>query len=374
MNNYTLTFSEWTPSDAGTHTAEMAIFYVEHGEVSRPIRIILLLPLRRFRQVDEKERASRRKHLLLIGLPRVISKLNQIDLPAETTSPEFLITETIQEEEFETLKSGAIKKCLYQKKQPRGLICEAATKDDLFGGKTAEALCQECNLPDDRIRCSRLQHPDVKGVTELNGPKRFRAATDGFCHIRTERFDLTGCFPGGLDCWTHRQTFAPIHQDFTDDLGERLVDEFKYLDLAIFRVTTKTILKVNDPRVITNIATLSPCVLQDEFVVRVASLSDIINSLTIESLIGPTKITGSVNQLAEFLKRGGRLLDEAPLKALRRVISIRNGFPLHSGNKEMVSVFAELGLSYPPESWDYAWKGLLNQTYKAIKSLRLMVG
>jgi hypothetical protein len=82
---------------------------------------------------------------------------------------------------------------------------------------------------------------------------------------------------------------------------------------------------------------------------------------------------GSLNRLGEFLRRKEVLSEDRSIQRLRRVISIRNSFPIHSGNTAFLSACQDLGIHYPPASWSQSWNTLIGSVWSDLRALRLML-
>lgn len=166
---------------------------------------------------------------------------------------------------------------------------------------------------------------------------------------------------------------VPAIGEIPADVGERAVDELSFLNLS-FKVTFgRHLLLFTEPRTIA--AFLLGCETAEDYTTRVASVADVLNKIDVGEVMAfeGKRVEGSLNALQAILKREGLLLDEAPLRVLRRIVDIRNSFPIHSGNQKFLTASSELGITYPPESWETAWNQVRYHLWISLKALRLML-
>ncbi len=155
-----------------------------------------------------------------------------------------------------------------------------------------------------------------------------------------------------------------------EDIAERTIDELHYLNLGFRQAFGHVLLRINDPRSVTEVVT--PCHTQEEFTTKVACLADLFNNFDLSNFDKEIKgdIKGPLNRLGEFLRRHKVLLDERPIRTLKHIISIRNSFPIHSGKTEFLAACQELQLEYPPTAWEEPWAIVLHNVWRSLRSLR----
>lgn len=374
MNNYAVTFGEWREAPFTGDIADFAVFYVIAGPIRFPMRIVMtdtLGAMMDYHKGGDSVRSKARSAMIHIALPRFLSKLNIMEPPSSSTDS-FLLTESFGSEEMPVLKQAILSRhCAFQGKTARGLICDAASDSDALGGKTSDALCLACNLPDDRVRCTILQHPSITGVQTTGGKRR--VVNGAFCGIKTGNFDPAQCRPGGNECWRMIVDHSPVFGDIPADIGERAIDELTFLNLAFKAAFGRTLLRINDPRTVAGI--LLRCVSAEEFTTRVASVADALNNFDPGEVLDAKgkAMQGPLNRLKGLLEREKCLLDDGPIQVLRRVVDIRNSFPIHSGNEKFIIACRELGLEYPPVDWEKAWNRIRYHFWASLRALRQMI-
>lgn len=372
MDSYTIKFSEWAePSPNGT--AEFGILRVFAGSISFPVRVSMsrtLAAVLGYDNPDPAARSSMRQKMLKAAMPQFRVRLDEMEVPASSTDT-FLHQINFNSEHAPVFRNEDDKSCQFQERQTRGLMCLAAAMDDEMEGKTSKALCAACNLPDDALRCTLLQHPAVVG--SVSQESRERSCRDAFCDIKTDHFNVSKCAPGDHPCWRIAIEHQPAVINAPADVALQFIDELKYFDLSFDRAFGHRVVKVHDPRTVATL--LGHCGSQQEFTFKVAAVADLFNSLDLTGLspeIDP-KTQGSFNRLGEYMKKKGVLADELPLKSLRWIVAIRNSFPIHSGNATFLNACRELGVQYPPMSWNDAWRAVIANAWSSLRALRLML-
>lgn len=372
MENYVVTFSGWREPSGDIY--EFGTFRVAAGRISFPTRFMMtgtLYAVIRSHTNPPPPREFIRQRMLAVGLPRLRAKLDDMELP-EASTDTFLLTESFGSEATEVfLTPKGERRCTFQEKKPRGLFCAAASDDDNLGGKTTRALCLQCDLPDDLIRCTNLQHPVVIGAHSYDIAGR--RVSSAFCDIQTVVFDHRKCVPGGHDCWRQEVQQSDLPEEIPGDIAERVVDEIQFLSLSFWQAFGHGLLRISDPRSVVQLTL--PCKGQEGFTANIACLADILNSFDLawcDQEIGSDR-KGSLLRLAKFLKGRSALVDERPIEQLRQVVAIRNSFPIHSDNTKFLVACEALHLSYPFESWAGAWRLILFRAWSALRVLRTSV-
>lgn len=374
MNTYELTFSEWRPGPYTGDFSEFGVLRVQVGPISFPVRIVMsstLGGMLGYHEGDSNLRAQTREAMLHVAIPHLRAKLDAMDCPIETTDT-IILSEDFGSEQAAILRGAlTVKRCEFQVKTKRGLLCDAESNSDTLNGKTSEAVCLACNLPDDRVRCSNLQHPSITGTLSTGGKRRL--VTNAFCGIKTGNFDAGRCRPGGHDCWRLNVERSEPIGDIPADVGERVVDELTFLNLAFKDAFGRPILRLNDPRTVASL--LLPCETESDFTVRVAALADALSNLDVGEVLDEAgkPLQGSLNRLREHFKREDILLDEAPVRVLRSLVELRNSFPIHSGRDKFIASCRELGVPYPIGDWGGAWDRVRYHFWHSLRGLRQMI-
>ncbi len=370
MEKYKLTFEGWDGGSSNFDIKEVAIFRVSTGPFSFPVSIQMVRTLYTMLTTGTPglSQAELRKAMLVLALPRLRAKLNHFDAPT-TSSGKILITETFTSEHADLFSRETPVKCQFQERTVVGLICRAAAQNDKLYGKTSSAVCAACNLPKDPLRCTNLHHPEVIGTDSSSSVSR--QVSSVFCDSKATNFDFRGCIPGGNSCWLQEVDNSEKIGQIVEDIAERVVDELQYLNLGFRQVFDHALVRINDLRSVSQI--LTPCRTQEEFTTKVACLADIFNNLDLSNFDKEIKddVKGQLNRLELFL-RGRRVpLDERPIRTLKHIVSIRDSFPIHSGNTKFLAACQELQVEYPPTAWEEAWAVVLHNAWRSLRTLRM---
>lgn len=376
MRNFTITFGHWVGAEPLNDVAECGLCYVKFNNDQYPLKIEISGSL--YSCLPNQYHSSNFKllHLTLlkIVLPRFILKLNNIEPPAGKSN-KFLLAESFNSNDKPLFLNEALakRKCIYQKTSSKGLLCDVTANNDSFRGRTSKIICENCNLPDDRLRCSLLQHPEIIG-TSPQANTRSRVVYRALCDIKTEEFDASNCFPGGYPCWVYKVSHnISFDTAVLYDIEKKVIDELTHFNLMFLHKFGNRILRVNDLR--TSVSIISKCTSEQEFPHHVASIANVLNdfNLTNGNLSIDANTKGSINRLEELFQNMKYLTNNQPIKTLRAIINLRNSFPIHSSSDKFVSAWKELGLQYPIDNWDTAWKTILYQLWTSIRDLRLML-
>lgn len=373
MQKYKLEFDGWDEHPSNPDIKEFAIFRVSTGPIIFPVIIEMVRTLHTMLTVltERGKRLSQpelRQAMLALALPKLKAKLNHLDAPTTTTG-KILLKETFASEHVDLFTRETRTQCQFQERIAVGLICRAATQKDEFQGKTTLAICASCDLPIDALRCTNLQHPEVIGTTSATGAGR--QVVSAFCDAKTTLFGWRSCIPGGNGCWRQEVDNSEKSVEIMEDIAERTIDELQYLNLGFRHAFGHALLRINDLRSVAEI--LTPCHTQEEFTTKVACLADLFNNLDLSNFDQEikTEIKGTLNRLGEFLRVRQVPLDERPIKILKYIVSIRNSFPIHSGNIDFLAACRELQVEYPPTAWEEAWGTVLHNAWRSLRRLRM---
>jgi hypothetical protein len=364
MNKYTVEFFDWG-KPAGD-LADAIMFRVHANGITFPVAASISATVAaEFHNQYSNEDITIRKALLLFALPRLRTMLDDFEPPLKTTDEILLKVTVLSDNLQELLNCVKVKDCSFQKRARTGLICDVSTPPD---NRTSESICLGCNLPDDRLRCSRISHPSVQAGPTIG--RFFRTVTDALCSIKSTTFDPALCLPGGHECWRLIVDQSPKIEAISADIGERAIDELSHLNLAFYKTFGRSLWKSDEPRSSANV--VLSCSSQEEFVSGVACIVDILNKFDIgEKVLGSDgkQVTGSLQALQLFLQQKTSLPNEHPIQMLRQIVEIRNSFPIHSGNKQFINACTELGIEFPIRDWARAWNII---RYQFSRSLRLV--
>jgi hypothetical protein len=370
MEKYKLTFEGWDGGSSNFDIKEVAIFRVSTGPIIFPVSIQMVRTLFSMLTTGTPglSQPELRKAMLVLALPRLRARLNHFDAPTGSGG-KILITETFTSDHADLFSREIPVKCQFQERTVVGLICRAAAPNDKLNGKTTSAICAACDLPREVLRCTKLQHPEVIGIESSSVVHRLVASA--FCDLRTTSPVHRECIPGGNSCWQQEIDNSEKIGEIAEDIAERVVDELQYLTLGFRQAFGHALVRINDPRSVSQI--LTPCRTQEEFTTKVACLADLFNNLDLSNFDKEIKddVKGPLNRL-EFFLRGRQIpLDERPIRTLKFIVSIRNSFPIHSGNTEFLAACQELQVEYPPTAWEEAWAVVLHKTWRSLRTLRV---
>ncbi|MGD9570934.1 MAG: hypothetical protein AB7V62_03480 [Thermoleophilia bacterium] len=265
------------------------------------------------------------------------------------------------------------KRCAFQTKSSRGLWCEAV--DVGRRAPTALPVCRACALPDDRIRCSALSHPKVQHHPPAGGP----LVVSAFCELGQPDPDGR-CRPGGRDCW-HFGVVAPVRapESLRSDAPERLADEVTYLRLSLERLLG-TRLPRGSGELGIGVRLASSCAGREQFEDKVRAIGSLLAPMHVGKAAEALGVPG-VDPKAGSLVALGQVLDHltspegphaAPIKALRRLIDVRNLTSHHNADDRLFAL-TELGLELPIEEYGAGWLRVAGAAERALRQLRRTV-
>jgi hypothetical protein len=361
MKPFVVSFGDWLTSGADIEAA--CFFNVSRGELRFPVSLSLSGTLGIVWRFEGK---ALQNVLLKMALGRCRDLISSEDYPKESThkfQDHVLTTNNSPEPE-----SFVAKYCRFQAKSDTGPICKAAARDDPRRGRVSQPLCEQCTMPDSRLVCSHLSHPTV--ISKGTG----RLVADALCEKGSNPADANECVPGSRDCW--ELTYEPGKElsAIPNDLAARVSDEIDFLNLAFKEVHRTKILTIHNARSVSDLH--GRCETADEFMNKVAILADLTAHISVIKLLPEElrqKDGGSIDILSVFLKIDYPGQEEEVTGNLRLITKVRNSFPIHSRTEGLLTSFDRLGIDYPPNDWDSAWKRVLNAFYLSLKNLRRVV-
>ena len=373
MKKFTITFARWATKPYSADVAEVAIFRVAIAGIHFPIKVQMADTLYSTLIANPSWASSQealRDKMLLIALPRLKAKLNHLPPPMASTDS-FLLTETFGSGDTDEFLRALPIQCQFQEKSSVGFLCRAAAANDELVGKTTSSICAACDLPSDALRCTNLQHPSVIETSSSGGVHRH--VVSAFCDMKSSSFQHQKCIPSGNDCWRQEVVDVENIGVVTDDIAERVIDELQYLNLTFRQAFKHSLIRLNDLRLVSQV--LSTCRTQEDFTTKVACLTDILNNLDLSAFTNEigSEVKGSLNRLQTFLKARNVLLDTQTIDTLKNIVSIRNSFPIHSGNTQFLVACHELQVEYPPVAWEDAWGIVLHNAWRSLRTIRMVL-
>jgi len=262
------------------------------------------------------------------------------------------------------------KRCLWQERSARGWVCRATEA----GGdeRTTATLCAACEIPDERVICDQLVHPEVKALTPHEGLRR--VAVRALCNIGNDAENGARCLPGGLPCWQRHLDVGPALPDPPADVARLAADEIDYFELVYRDRYGSKGWSIPQARSISEL--FGDCESAEDFSRRLAALAD---------LLGKLDPYGELDEAEQDVDGGGRI---GPLVALRRVMErdhpeavaaverlrripdARNQFPMHSRSEKLLAAFRDLGVDFPASDWRLAWLQVLTAFWSSLRTIR----
>jgi hypothetical protein len=295
-------FEGWVPaSDVGVGAVpQMSVW---RGDVRLFVAGLYLADLmggellRELGGASDETRLKLEKAMCALEVSYIERRIRSGDVPEAPTSvvEQFLIREA-ELEELRLVLFGA-KQCDYQDTERRDLYCVAssAADDGRIGTKhghaaaaTSPAICAACSLPDSRVLCAHLSHPDVRSFPGTAGPGR--GVVEAFCGTGSPKIRVPHeCRPAGNDCWARvvqigdRQ--APSVLVSPLDLAEAL----DFLD-AVWRLVFKDGALVRTGTTVSASRLALPVTTREEFESNMSALADVLKRFDVpEALLPPAK-------------------------------------------------------------------------------------
>ena len=299
--------------------------------------------------------------MLRYALPGIESAFRDGALSCEGSDPIHLF---ISAENVDELRAtaGDHKRCRWVEAGRSGPECRAC--GDEGPAMTTAFACRTCAVADDRLRCADFVHP----VTQAVKGGAFGRNLVGVLCDSGERHPGPDCNPDLKlrSCWKRRVQVERVPAEPSADIGDRVVDEIDFFTVA-FRLATGKRRPWPIPRARSAAALFGPCVDYKDFSLRAAAVADLLDKLVVPATNGNAG-DGAVPRLVALVtEKYGSVVDDA--ERLRSIQKLRNLHPLH-GQADETRVFADLGLRYPPDSWDLAWRQVLTLFHESLRNLR----
>jgi hypothetical protein len=278
------------------------------------------------------------------------------------------------------------KACEYQQRDGRDLLCRAAGEKDetligavgrLYVAPTSRQLCAGCELPDSRVLCSQLSHPEVYAVTG-DGIVMRRDLGGAMCNLGREEIRQPGnCKAGGHACWQQvvdLQADAPAVGMGPLALAEVLDSLNAWWRVAI---SEQPLLRLTGAATITGLSL--PCTTRADFTHRLSDLATALGSIRVEDAdlpvdVAPPPPDQSLNRLEPCLKGrcapdGVERVEDA-IQRLRRLQRVRSALQHAGRHDDLVRDLAVLGIAWPPADWAAAWERIRSEAVDALGVLR----
>lgn len=295
---------------------------------------------------------------LPVALSKVAAAVESIENPG--TGPDVLIVIEPQD-----MLNWHVRQCGHQRAGATGLYCGARGMVDVGNGKTTFAICQKCDVPDDRIRCSHLVHYSVSeikaGVRAING---------AMCEFGRHEVQVRSrlCQAGGHECWEKVVRVPSPLESLEEGLEDRVCDEIDHWNLAVRHLHGKRILQPTQLRTVKELVT--PCKSERDFKSKVQVVADLLAKIDVSSLLeGTPPEKGALNELEAFYVQAKYNTGDS-IKIFRAITQLRQDFPAHSGNERVIAACARLGIPYAPSDWDATWRLVLRAFTGAVRTLR----
>lgn len=265
--------------------------------------------------------------------------------------------------------------CSFQSKGQSGLLCDANSKGgDDSDRLTSQALCNECNLPDDFLRCSFLAHPHVNLFCQDLQAERYERGVQFAICGQGKNKEVSqapqSCSPGGHPCWQ----LVVEQKSFLDALSAgieaRVLDELDHLNLRFKAAMGSRLL---EPTQFRSVGALSvECAGQENFKLKIQALADLLARVRVSSHLKgtPAAGAGSISHLEELISENAWPISAEAIKIFRAIAQLRQDFPAHSGTDSVLKATRRLGISYPISDWDQAWRKVLRAFVGAVVELR----
>lgn len=263
------------------------------------------------------------------------------------------------------------KECEWQVREPRNWQCRATS--DFTQPQASRAMCANCDIPDARIICTHLVHPQVAFIQTF-GTAGTRQSVGAICDVGHDAGDGSRCrVARGMQCW-RRQVDAPtVTRDIPPDPARAVADELDYLRLVFRDRYHVALLTIPQARSISEL--FGTCNSEADFHRRIAVLADLVGHLAPHDALEPEERIHDGRRLPS-LTALERLLERdypearSDIGSLRLIVRGRNIFPTHSNTSEVVDTMRRLGIDYPATDWHVAWLTALTAFWTSLRNIR----
>lgn len=292
-------------------------------------------------------------------------------------------TWTIEADSLADLDGVKKKECRYQRDESGDLLCLGSNESDKTRigsigirtvAPTSRHFCETCQLPDSRVICSHLTHPEVVGIGSGEAVVR-RQVVSALCEIGNPLIRAPdGCRAGGHPCWTRTVSLAVAVESAPPPLA--LPEAFDFLD-AIWRLAFGSRNGLIALASVTEVAGLTQgCVTTEDLDNRLSDLADLIDRLKVsDDLVGDVKLEpGSLNRIDCVLRKrlDGESLEQAlnGLTMVRRARQLRNARQHSGAAPRFPKLLADMGLAEVPPDWAAVWNGIKAHATRGLLLMR----
>jgi hypothetical protein len=263
------------------------------------------------------------------------------------------------------------KECLWQVREPRNWQCRATS--DPTHPEASRAVCANCDIPDARIICAHLVHPQV-AFLQTFGSAGMRQSVGAQCDVGNDAGDGARCrVARGMSCW-RRHVHPPAAQHaIPPNPAGAVADELDYLRLVFRDRYHVDVLTIPQARSISEL--FGSCDSEADFHRRIAVLTDLVGHFTPQAALAEEERTQDGRPLPS-LRAFERLLERdypetvPAIRPLRLITRARNIFPVHTNTSEAVETMRRLGITYPATDWNLAWLTTLTAFWTSLQQIR----
>jgi hypothetical protein len=262
------------------------------------------------------------------------------------------------------------KRCLWQERLPRGWVCKATEGDS--DDRTTATLCAGCAIPDERVICDQLVHPEVRLYAPHEGPRR--VPVRALCNVGNDAGDGARCRPDGLDCWRRHVDLGLALPDPPPDVARLAADEIDYFELVYRDRYGSKVWSIPQARSISEL--FGDCDSAEDFARRLAALADLLGKLDPYEQLSDEEQKGSDGNRVGPLVALRRVMERdhpeavAAVETLRRIPDARNQFPIHTRSDKLLAALRELGVDFPASDWRLAWLQVLTAFWSNLRAIR----
>jgi hypothetical protein len=308
--------------------------------------------------------------LIAAGLDELERRLQAGLFPPEDND---LADVVFTSDQYEQLKTFADREklCLWQERLVRGWICNAtlAGRDS----RTTAQLCAGCGIPDARLICRHLAHPEVEPVSVDQGLVG-RRPQSAMCNVGNDPGIGADCRPGGLACWERQAEVGEALPAPPPDVARLASDEIDFLGLVYRDLYGSKVWPIPQARSISEL--FGDCDSPEDFARRLAALADLLAKLDPytelsdeEQKANDGSRVGSLVALRRVMERDHPEAVSA-VDRLRRITDARNQFPMHSRSEKLLAAFRDLGVEFPASDWRLAWLQVLTAFWTSLRAIR----
>jgi hypothetical protein len=333
---------------------------------------------------DDEDGPEVDEFLLMHGVQVITERLRDGTWQAAGLPQEILV----DTDELDGILAAQIEKqCDYQQADGRDLYCLAAARNDetlvgtlgmRFVAPTSRSTCAACSMPDSRLVCSHLHHPQVFGHPFIGGPTT-RDLGKAFCDIgREEVANPRLCKAGGHECWTSIVEPLPLRVALRSP-PRALLEAFDYLDTSWRLAFGRPLVVV---RTVAGTADITePCSNREEFQSRLSAVGELLKAIDVsDDLLKSGDTIPKDLSLARLRSCLSSRLEEEELEraegaadVLFASTRVRAGLQHEDAAAELPSRLAQLGVAFPPADWGDAWEEVRSRLTAAVGDIAEVV-